>query len=111
MAVNIDVKEIRGIVKDVCNFLIIGAVVTAPFIGRKRKTTIITNTKFANEATYSDVIEAVSKSGMLGSTKTEVIKTIKQNGTSEYYKAVIAIINSDMLDSYKRDNIKTISHE
>lgn len=57
---------------------------------------------------YSDAVDAIINSDMLGSYKREAVDALLKDQDNEFYKAVIHIVNSDMLGSYKLDSIKRL---
>ena len=61
--------------------------------------------------TYSDAIDAISKSDMLSCHKQAGISDVKQEKASEAYKAITSVASSDMLSYSKMIAIKKIMEE
>lgn len=72
---------------------------------------VIDHIRYSGNVSYSDAINAIMDSDMLGSYKKEAMALVKRAGDVEYYKAIIKIVKSDMLGSYKIEAITNLSKE
>lgn len=63
---------------------------------------------FGNES-YSEAINAISKSSMNDYYKHRLIGTVRKYEADYYYRAIISIVNSSMNDYFKFDAIKDLN--
>lgn len=93
-------------VKTGCKFAAYGLVTVLSYSSITDE--ILRKIRYAGDIGYSDTVDAIMNSDMLGSYKREAVDTLLKDQDNEFYKAVVHIVNSDMMGSYKLDSIKRL---
>ena len=101
-------EHVKGFVRGCC-LAAYGVAAIAGACIVKSNSTENTNSYSVVLADYSDAVQHIMRSSMLGSQKTEAIGLLRREEDSAYYNAVISIVNSSMLGSQKIEAIEKIS--
>ena len=67
---------------------------------------ILRKIRYTGDVGYSDAVNAIMNSDMMGSYKRDAIEALPKDKDCEFYKSVMYIANADMMGSYKVDLIR-----